>query len=286
MRMPARPPRGGPARGGVPGLETGPRPVRLRPDQDLPLLALLAPVPRDAVHRPAQPAGLAGSGPRRCSPSGRARSRLCAKPPSSTNQGVHDVLDRCSVPCGRTRRPAPAPMPASSASARRAARIWNPTRDLRGPVGAFPGAGAHWLATGRRTTAGPARRPCRPSRRRTPSWSATTPGCNSSPTGNLSRLRGGAHSGHAGRALPRPRGRRRPGGSEIWSHPERFADKVSIGAPPDLLAPKGQNWGLPAFDPLAMERDGSPPSAPWSRPTCATPARSGSTTPSSSPGST
>jgi (1->4)-alpha-D-glucan 1-alpha-D-glucosylmutase len=46
------------------------------------------------------------------------------------------------------------------------------------------------------------------------------------------------------------------GGSEIWSHPERFADKVSIGAPPDLLAPKGQNWGLPAFDPLAMERDG------------------------------
>lgn len=46
------------------------------------------------------------------------------------------------------------------------------------------------------------------------------------------------------------------GGSEIWSHPERFADRVSIGAPPDLLAPKGQNWGLPAFDPLAMERDG------------------------------
>jgi len=46
------------------------------------------------------------------------------------------------------------------------------------------------------------------------------------------------------------------GGSEIWSHPERFADRVSIGAPPDLLAPRGQNWGLPAFDPLEMERDG------------------------------
>ncbi len=46
------------------------------------------------------------------------------------------------------------------------------------------------------------------------------------------------------------------GGSEIWSHPERFANGVSIGAPPDLLAPKGQDWGLPAFDPLAMERDG------------------------------
>ncbi|WP_430910239.1 malto-oligosyltrehalose synthase [Methylobacterium sp. sgz302541] len=46
------------------------------------------------------------------------------------------------------------------------------------------------------------------------------------------------------------------GGSEVWSHPERFANRVSIGAPPDLLAPKGQDWGLPAFDPLAMERDG------------------------------
>ncbi|WP_264049088.1 malto-oligosyltrehalose synthase [Methylobacterium flocculans] len=46
------------------------------------------------------------------------------------------------------------------------------------------------------------------------------------------------------------------GGSEIWSHPERFANGVSIGAPPDLLAPKGQDWGLPAFHPLEMERDG------------------------------
>ncbi|MDR7037093.1 (1-_4)-alpha-D-glucan 1-alpha-D-glucosylmutase [Methylobacterium sp. BE186] len=46
------------------------------------------------------------------------------------------------------------------------------------------------------------------------------------------------------------------GGSEVWSHPERFANRVSIGAPPDLLAPKGQDWGLPAFDPLEMERDG------------------------------
>ncbi|MCE4222353.1 malto-oligosyltrehalose synthase [Methylobacterium sp. C25] len=46
------------------------------------------------------------------------------------------------------------------------------------------------------------------------------------------------------------------GGSEIWSHPERFANGVSIGAPPDLLAPKGQDWGLPAFHPLELERDG------------------------------
>ena len=39
-------------------------------------------------------------------------------------------------------------------------------------------------------------------------------------------------------------------------HPERFANGVSIGAPPDLLAPQGQDWGLPAFHPLALERDG------------------------------
>ncbi|GJD53539.1 hypothetical protein OPKNFCMD_6316 [Methylobacterium crusticola] len=46
------------------------------------------------------------------------------------------------------------------------------------------------------------------------------------------------------------------GGSEIWSHPERFAAGLSIGAPPDVLAPGGQDWGLPPFDPLALERDG------------------------------
>ena len=46
------------------------------------------------------------------------------------------------------------------------------------------------------------------------------------------------------------------GGSEVWSHPERFSNTVSIGAPPDLLAPNGQDWGLPPFDPLELERDG------------------------------
>ncbi|ACL62284.1 malto-oligosyltrehalose synthase [Methylobacterium nodulans] len=46
------------------------------------------------------------------------------------------------------------------------------------------------------------------------------------------------------------------GGSEVWSNPERFATGLSIGAPPDLLAPNGQDWGLPPFDPLELERDG------------------------------
>ncbi len=46
-----------------------------------------------------------------------------------------------------------------------------------------------------------------------------------------------------------------PAGSELWSAPERFAPGLSIGAPPDLLGPEGQNWGLPPFNPLTMEQD-------------------------------
>ncbi len=45
-------------------------------------------------------------------------------------------------------------------------------------------------------------------------------------------------------------------GSELWAAPERFASKLSIGAPPDQLGPEGQNWGLPPFSPIAMEEDG------------------------------
>lgn len=47
-----------------------------------------------------------------------------------------------------------------------------------------------------------------------------------------------------------------PAGSDVWSMPEHFATGLSIGAPPDLLGPEGQNWGLPPFDPLVMERTG------------------------------
>jgi (1->4)-alpha-D-glucan 1-alpha-D-glucosylmutase len=46
------------------------------------------------------------------------------------------------------------------------------------------------------------------------------------------------------------------GGSEVWAAPERFGPTLSIGAPPDLLAPQGQDWGLPPFSPLALESEG------------------------------
>ncbi|QRM30980.1 malto-oligosyltrehalose synthase [Microvirga sp. VF16] len=46
------------------------------------------------------------------------------------------------------------------------------------------------------------------------------------------------------------------GGSEIWATPERYAPKLSIGAPPDPLGPQGQDWGLPPFNPLILEEQG------------------------------
>lgn len=47
-----------------------------------------------------------------------------------------------------------------------------------------------------------------------------------------------------------------PGGSEIWSDRHAYCPGASIGAPPDALALKGQDWGLPPPDPAAMSRDG------------------------------
>jgi (1->4)-alpha-D-glucan 1-alpha-D-glucosylmutase len=46
------------------------------------------------------------------------------------------------------------------------------------------------------------------------------------------------------------------GGSEVWSAPHRFGASLSVGAPPDQIAPNGQNWGLPPFNPLTLESEG------------------------------
>jgi 4-alpha-glucanotransferase len=46
-----------------------------------------------------------------------------------------------------------------------------------------------------------------------------------------------------------------PGGSETWSDPGRYCVAASIGAPPDRLALKGQDWGLAVPDPQAMAAD-------------------------------
>jgi (1->4)-alpha-D-glucan 1-alpha-D-glucosylmutase len=46
------------------------------------------------------------------------------------------------------------------------------------------------------------------------------------------------------------------GGSEVWSHSARYASSLSIGAPPDPLAPQGQDWGIAALNPLVLEEEG------------------------------
>jgi len=44
------------------------------------------------------------------------------------------------------------------------------------------------------------------------------------------------------------------GGSHAWSRPGELLSGLSVGAPPDLLGPEGQNWGLTAFSPQGLRR--------------------------------
>ena len=46
------------------------------------------------------------------------------------------------------------------------------------------------------------------------------------------------------------------GGAEMWARPDWFTKGLAIGAPPDLLGPGGQNWGLPPFNPKTLEEQG------------------------------
>jgi glycogen debranching enzyme GlgX/4-alpha-glucanotransferase len=47
-----------------------------------------------------------------------------------------------------------------------------------------------------------------------------------------------------------------PDGSESWAHAQALAHGVTIGAPPDPFSVQGQNWSLPAPNPLAGAREG------------------------------
>src|SRR5690606_6446966 len=46
------------------------------------------------------------------------------------------------------------------------------------------------------------------------------------------------------------------GGSDVWAFDDIFTPGVSIGAPPDSLAPQGQDWGLPPLDPIRLREHG------------------------------
>lgn len=47
-----------------------------------------------------------------------------------------------------------------------------------------------------------------------------------------------------------------PGGSHAWSRQDQIMTAMSVGAPPDLFQPRGQNWGLTAFSPHALQQNG------------------------------
>jgi len=41
-------------------------------------------------------------------------------------------------------------------------------------------------------------------------------------------------------------------GCETWARPKSFLRSTAVGAPPDILNPAGQNWGLPPFNPVTL----------------------------------
>jgi 4-alpha-glucanotransferase len=43
--------------------------------------------------------------------------------------------------------------------------------------------------------------------------------------------------------------------ADVWSHASQFQLHIALGAPPDDFSADGQDWGLPAYDWLAMEAD-------------------------------
>ena len=50
-----------------------------------------------------------------------------------------------------------------------------------------------------------------------------------------------------------------PAGSHAWSRQHDILLGLTIGAPPDLLNPQGQDWGLTSFSPRAMDENGFAP---------------------------
>ncbi len=45
-------------------------------------------------------------------------------------------------------------------------------------------------------------------------------------------------------------------GSHAWSRQREILHDVSVGAPPDVFQPQGQSWGITAFSPHALQRNG------------------------------
>ena len=50
-----------------------------------------------------------------------------------------------------------------------------------------------------------------------------------------------------------------PGGADAWMWQDLLAGEMSVGAPPDLHNPWGQNWGIPPFVPQRLDEAGYEP---------------------------
>jgi 4-alpha-glucanotransferase len=71
----------------------------------------------------------------------------------------------------------------------------------------------------------------------------------------LARLRDAADSAHCSLYLDLPIGVH-PGGFDTWRFAEQYIDGASVGAPPDIVFPKGQDWGLPPPHPERSRQRG------------------------------
>ena len=49
------------------------------------------------------------------------------------------------------------------------------------------------------------------------------------------------------------------GSTEIWANKDLYRTDASVGAPPDVLGPLGQNWGLPPMDPVKLHQQAYQP---------------------------
>src|SRR3970282_1646685 len=47
-----------------------------------------------------------------------------------------------------------------------------------------------------------------------------------------------------------------PDGYDAWPYQDQFVAGMSVGAPPDLLAPEGQNWGFAPLNPEPLRVSG------------------------------
>ena len=44
--------------------------------------------------------------------------------------------------------------------------------------------------------------------------------------------------------------------ADVWADAQAYVEGVSVGAPPDVLNTRGQDWGLPPLDPRGLAREG------------------------------